>query len=193
MRIITGTGVGLLSRTPKFALQYPLHSSTQNTGAAVGEMSYYPHAGTGSTYPYGTYHPTPNPAYPQAPSAYPTAAYQTGYPTTGYPSWSYSYSYFPPQQSHQQTAVAPSRPPVATHQTSATPSPSLATTATTSTALPPPRPITTNSTFTYAPSHTRESIGAGAITRSFRKQASHRGLFTKECMTYFVLTLWISK
>lgn len=145
-------------------------------------MSYYPHANTGSTYPYGAY---PSPGYAQTPGAYPTAAYQTGYPTAGYTStWPYSYSYFPPQQTHQQTPAVAPRPPAPTPTTS-TPSTSIAAVSTATTATPiavaPQRPLTSTSSFSYAPSHTRESVGAASTSRSFRKQASHRGLFTKEC------------
>lgn len=140
-------------------------------------MSYY---NTGSTYPYGAY---PSSGYAQTPGAYPTAAYQTGYPTAGYTStWPYPYSYYPHQQTHQQQPAVASRPPVAatpstTASSSATPAVS---TATAPIQVAPQRPLTSTSTFTYAPSHTREALGGGSSLRSFRKQASHRGLFTKE-------------
>ncbi|KAH8106962.1 transcription initiation factor IID, 18kD subunit-domain-containing protein [Cristinia sonorae] len=139
-------------------------------------MSYYPHANTGSTYPYGSY--TTSAGYAQTPGAYPTTAYQTGYPTAGYTStWPYPYSYYPTQQqAHQQAPVVAPRPPTSTPSTTAaTTTATLPTVASAPIQVAPQRPLT--SSFTYAP---RESLAAGTSSRGFRKQASHRGLFTKE-------------
>ncbi|TCD71878.1 hypothetical protein EIP91_000010 [Steccherinum ochraceum] len=154
-------------------------------------MSYYPHHQATGSYPYSAYSAQ---GYPQTPGAYPTTPYQTGYPTAGYTSaWPYPYSYYQPQHAHQQqqpAAIAP-RPPAQTTAAPATPaattaaastSTSQAATATSSAPIQvaPQRPVTSTSTFTYAPTQTRETYGAGSTSRSFRKQASHRGLFTRE-------------
>lgn len=157
-------------------------------------MSYYPN--TGSTYPYGAYAAS---GYPQTPGAYPTAAYQTGYPTAGYTStWPYSYSYYPTQQPHQQNAAVASRSSTSTTPAPATPAAASSSTTTTNSTtaavaasatavtqaapiqVAPQRSYASTSTFMYTPSLTRESVGAGSTSRSFRKQSSHRGLFTKE-------------
>ncbi|KAL4253128.1 hypothetical protein ABKN59_004109 [Abortiporus biennis] len=146
-------------------------------------MSYY--HGTGSTYPYGAYHPATSSAYPahlQTPGSYPTTAYQTPYPhTAGYgATWPYPYSYFP-HQAHTQTPIPTPRPTVLNPSVAATTSATTAATTTSTYAHAPQRTLSTPSAYTYTP---RESVMAastgGVGTRSSRKQATYRGLFTKE-------------
>ncbi|GBE81966.1 transcription initiation factor IID, 18kD subunit-domain-containing protein [Sparassis latifolia] len=143
-------------------------------------MSYYPphHPGTGSSYPYSTYHPPTPGAYSATPGAYPTTPYQSTYPptaVTGYGgTWPYAYSYYPPQQS-TQTALNVAKPtigPATPVTTAAMPTPA------------PQRSAPTPASYTFTPTYTRESVFAastgGAVSRGARKQSTMKGLFTKE-------------
>lgn len=152
-------------------------------------MSYYPPPnGSGTTYPYSAYHPQAAGSYsghPQTPGAYPTTPYQPypGTAVTGYGAWPYAYSYFPQQQATHAPLATQPKPPVSQAASSS------ATTSTIS-AAPSPAPTaqvqhqkvtSTPTTYTFTPSYTREStsnVGSGARGR---KQASFKGLFSKEC------------
>lgn len=143
-------------------------------------MSYYSHQG--QTYPYSGYHHATTSAYPghpQTPGAYPATAYQTPYPTTsvqGYgATWPYPYSYYPQatqQQQQQQQAAAVPRP-VSTPTAGAPP-----------TAAPTPVPVPQRvqappTAYAYVPRESVAAAGTGGATRR-QKQATYRGLFTKE-------------
>lgn len=168
-------------------------------------MSYYPHAATGTTYPYGSYHPQNSQPYPgahahvQAAGAYPTTPYQTPYPhgaVGGYSAtWPYPYPYYTPQSVTQSPATT------ARTTTLNLATPAAATTATTAatTAAPTPTPApsiqrqSSVSTYPFQQQATRETVAAassgGVVPRNVRKQNAHRGLFTKECKLYLSCSL----
>lgn len=170
---------------PSFVGQY-YHESGNHTyyvrtaSCVVTLMSYtypppQPGQHTATTFPYGAYHPPPGIyGHPQTPGTTPfPTAYPNHYPTgvTGYGTWTgYAYGY-PGQQVQMQV---PSRPLVQT------------TTATAASASTPASTTPRTTTFTsYSPSYLKDSTAAtgsgGAATRGPRKQANHKGLFTKEC------------
>ncbi len=161
-------------------------------------MSYYPH-GTGTTYPYGTYHPQNPPPYAgvQTPGAYPTAPYQTPYTAVGGygAAWPYSYQYYSPQSHAQAPATAVARATtlnLAAPTVTPTATPTPATTAVAPAATPAPvQRQATSSTYTFHAS-ARETVAAaasgGAVPRNVRKQGAHRGLFTRECASYLSYT-----
>lgn len=167
-----------------------------SSAASAADMSYptypvtQPVQQASTTFSYGSYHPPPG-TYGQpmthAPGATPYPSTYPTYPTTGvtgYGAWPYTYNYAPGSQAHIQTA-GPSRPIV---QTAGVPT-------ATSTSTPAPMTPRTTTFSAYTPTYLRESVAAagtgGATGRASRKQASYKGLFTKEREWHCVICFFL--